>query len=266
MIISLLETVGIEVVACYLYPSDLLSIGLTSRQLHNAILVPNVLIKLCIQYQLPIQLGVSTNYLVEFIESHSTADNNSHRSKRELVTYVLKKLHSSQLLLVDTNSIHESEERAKKLLVDEDKSSVSCYAASDDHRQQTTTTATTTTATVECHFQSNPTNISAIAWIDYILNRDACKRYGKDVANNKFIRDWLMLILASLSLQQQQHQQHQQQRTENVNSNNIQIWRWGCKHSNLSGKGVSGVGVTIISSSMDDEQQLQIELRLTRLY
>ncbi len=218
------------------------------------------------QYHLPIKLGVSTNYLVELIESHPTANDNSHRSKRELVTYVLKKLHSSQLLLVDTNSVHESEERAKKLLIDEDKSSVLCYAASDDHRQQTTTTATTTTATAECHFQSNATNISAIAWIDYILNRDACKRYGKDAANNKFIRDWLMLILSSLSLQQQQ----QQRRTENVNSNNIQIWRWGCKHSNLSGKGVSGVGVMIISSSMDDDaselQQLQIELRLTRLY
>ena len=264
MIISLLETVGIEVVACYLHPSDLLSIGLTSSQLHDAILVPNVLIQLCIQHHLPIKLGVSTNYLVEFIESHPTITNNSrHRSKRELVTYVLKKLHSSQLLLVDTNSVQESEERAKKLFIDEDKSSVSCYAASDDHRQQTTTTATTTTATVECHFQSNATNNFAIAWIDYILNRDACKRYGKDVANNKFIRDWLMLILASLSLQQQQHQQ----RTENVNSNNIQIWRWGCKHSNLSGKGVSGVGV-MISSSMDasELQHLQIVLRLTRLY
>eukprot|EP00986_Skeletonema_menzelii_P021429 scaffold34509_cov148-Skeletonema_menzelii.AAC.3 len=255
--ISLLETVGIEVVACYLHPSDLFSIGLTSHQLHDTIHQTNILIQLCIQY-LPIRLGVGTNYLAELIESHPK---NSYRSKRELVAHVLDKLHSSQLLLVETNSVHDSEQRAKKLFIDEDKSSVLCYAAADDHLRRTTTTTTTTT-TVECHFQPNATNVSAIAWMDYILNRDACKRYGNDGASNKFIRDWLMLILSSSSTVN---------RTEINSSNNssIQIWRWGCKHSNLSGKGISGAGV-IMASSMDDSelqlQQLQIELRLTRLY
>jgi len=61
---------------------------------------------------------------------------------------------------------------------------------------------------------------------------------------------------------------------QEMNDNsNIQIWRWGCKHSNLSGKGgVSGVGVMISSSELscvDDHpelQKLELELRLTRLY
>mmetsp|Transcript_31864 Transcript_31864/g.53922 ORF Transcript_31864/g.53922 Transcript_31864/m.53922 type:complete len:125 (-) Transcript_31864:61-435(-) len=123
-----------------------------------------------------------------------------------------------------------------------------CYV-SNENTQRTTT--------VECHFQSNATKASATAWIDYILNRDACNRYGQDKLNNKLIRDWFMVILSSLQ--------------EN-DSSNIQIWRWGCKHSNLSGKGVSGVGVMLSSSELScvDDLELQglleLELRLTRLY
>lgn len=251
LIISLLETVGIQVSICYLQPSDLFSLSLTSHQLHDTIIHTTTLIQ-TIQHHLPIQLGVSTNYLAELRESH----NNTYRSKTEIVTHVLDQLHNSQLLLLNTNSTQESEERAKKLFLNQGKSSVMCYAADDTRKMA---------GTVECHFQSNATTEAAAAWIDYILNRDACKRYGQDRARNKMIRDWLMFILSSL----------QRNTTNNSNNNsNIQIWRWGCKHSNLSGKGVSGVGVRIVSSfssscSVDDselQQQLELELRLTRLY
>jgi len=192
-------------------------------------------------------LGVNTNYLAELTLLGD--NNNNPRSKRELVDHVLDKLHTSQLLLVNTNSIHDSEKMAKQLFLDENKSSAMCYAANDTSQRRTITT-------VECHFQSNATKASATAWIDYILNRDACNRYGQDKLNNKLIRDWFMVILSSLQ--------------EN-DSSNIQIWRWGCKHSNLSGKGVSGVGVMISSelSCVDDPELqglLELELRLTRLY
>ncbi|KAK1741141.1 hypothetical protein QTG54_008393 [Skeletonema marinoi] len=245
MITSLLETVGIEIFICYLRPSNLISLSLTSHQLHDTILQPTTLIQICSQHYLPIQLGVNTNYLAELTLLGD--DNNSHRSKRELVDHVLDKLHTSQLLLVNTNSIHDSEKKAKQLFLDENKSSAMCYAANDTSQR---------TTTVECHFQSNATKESATAWIDYILNRDACNRYGQDKLNNKLIRDWFMIILSSLQ--------------EMNDNSSIQIWRWGCKHSNLSGKGVSGVGVMISSSlsCVDDLglQGLELELRLTRLY
>ena len=263
LIISLLETVGIQVSICYLQPSDLFSLSLTSHQLHDIILHTNTLIQTCIQHHLPIQLGVSTNYLAELRESYS--HNISYRSKTELVTHVLDQLHSSQLLLLETNTVQESEERAKKLFINQGKSSVMCYAADDTRRRATTT--------VECHFQSNATNESATAWIDYILNRDACKRYGQDRARNKLIRDWLMFILSSLQRTTTNNRNNNNHHHHHGNNSNIQIWRWGCKHSNLSGKGVSGVGVMISSSfssscSVDDSelQQLELELRLTRLY
>lgn len=252
LIISLLETVGIQVSVCYLQPSDLFSLSLTSRQLHDTIFRTSTLIQ-TVQHQLPIQLGVSTNYLAELRESHLS---NSHRSKNELVTHVLDQLHSSQILLLDTNSAQQSEEKAKQLFLNQGKSSVMCYAANDTQRRATT---------VECHFQTNATNESATAWIDYILDRDACKRYGQDRVRNKFVRDWLMFILSSL-----QRTIANNHNNNNSSSSNIQIWRWGCKHSNLSGKGVSGVGVMIVSSISSscsvDDLELELELRLTRLY
>eukprot|EP00984_Skeletonema_dohrnii_P018831 scaffold8904_cov104-Skeletonema_dohrnii-CCMP3373.AAC.1 len=247
LITSLLETVGIEIFLCYLHPSNLISLSLTSHQLHDTILQPTTLIQICTQHYLPILLGVNTNYLVELT---LLGDNNcSHCSKRELVDHVLENLHKSQLLLTNTNSIHDSEEKAKQLFLDQNKSGAMCYASNENSRHMTT---------LECHFQSNATKASATAWIDYILNRDACNRYAKDKLNNKLIRDWFMVILSSLQ--------------ENNDNDNIQIWRWGCKHSNLSGKGVSGVGVMISSSELscvdDSELQglLELELRLTRLY
>eukprot|EP00985_Skeletonema_marinoi_P005610 scaffold2436_cov132-Skeletonema_marinoi.AAC.5 len=248
LITSLLETVGIEIFICYLHPSDLISLSLTSHQLHDTILQPNTLIQICSQHYLPIQLGVNTNYLAELTLLGD--NNNNPRSKRELVDHVLEKLHTSQLLLVNTTSIHDSEEKAKRLFLDENKSSALCYVVNENNQRGTLTT-------VECHFQSNATKESATAWIDYILNRDACNRYGQDKLNNKLIRDWFMVILSSL---------------QEMNDNSyIQIWRWGCKHSNLSGKGVSGVGVMISSSELScvddlELQKLELELRLTRLY
>jgi hypothetical protein len=61
----------------------------------------------------------------------------------------------------------------------------------------------------------------------------------------------------------QEEEQQQQLIGSNTNNNNIhiQIWRWGCKHSSLKGKGVSGVGVMISSVGCED-----LELCLTRLY
>lgn len=100
------------------------------------------------------------------------------------------------------------------------------------------------------------------------------------------MRDWLRCIL-SLQRQQgeeQEEQQEQEQEEEeqqeqeqqqiigsNTNNNNIQIqiWRWGCKHSLLKGKGVSGVGVMISTLSSLSSSSVcceDLELCLTRLY
>lgn len=213
---------------------------------------------------------------------------------------VLDRLHTSHLQIVGSNSIQDSMEKAREMFIDQDRSSAMFYDA--------TTTSYTADLnnnvvannpriassnpkwiTVECHYQTNNvTKDSATAWIDYILNRDACKRNSVDRCNNKFVKDWLRCILSLLGQQgeEQEEQQEQEQEEEkqqeqqqqqiigsNTNNNNIQIqiWRWGCKHSSLKGKGVSGVGVMIstLSSSSSTSSSVgceDLELCLTRLY
>ena len=263
MIISLLETVGIEIYSCYLHPADLFSLSLTCHQLHEDI--QTNLIKMCSQHHLPLKLGINTNYLVELLTTVETNRGSFFRSKREFVDHVLDKLHSSKLLLVETTSIHDSEEKARQFFIDQNKSSAMFYDAATDNNDGNNNHNHNGPRwiTTECHFQSNANKDSATSWIDYILNRDACKRYGTDRTNNKFIRDLMLYILSSLSLQQTTNNNN-----NNNNNSTIQIWRWGCKHSNLSGNGVgvSGVGVMISSTSSVDQESEQLELRLTRLY
>jgi hypothetical protein len=298
----LLETIGIEInfyIFGYLHPVDLVSLNLTCHQLRERIATNLIKILSIQQYHqqqqkiLPIQLGVDTNYLVELLllfndhyerllpttsSSQYTTTTSFFHSKGELVNHVVNRLHNSQLLLVDTTSIHDSEEKAKQWLIHQNKSSAMFYDASSTNNQNRNGNTATNhdnggtnnnngpqKIMAECHFQSHANPESATAWINYILNRDACKRYGTDRIQNRYIRDWLMCILSSLQQQPQQPTLSSNNHNRN-NNNNIQIWRWGCKHSNLSGKGVSGVGVMIRSSSSAAVADQKVELRLTRLY
>jgi hypothetical protein len=282
----LLETittvVGIDHhIYSYLHPTDdLLSLRSSCHQLHQQIQT-QFLIKICIQHHLinPIKLGVTTNYLVEMKVGRT------YHSKEEFVNDVLDRLHTSHLQIVGTNSIQDSMEKAREMLIDQDRSSAMFYDATtsnaaDDvvadiiNNNPRIAASNPKWITVECHYQTNVTKESATAWIDYILNRDACKRSIVDRCNNKFVRDWLRCILSlqqqrsqEQEEQEQQEQQEEEQQQEiigsNTNNNNIQIqiWRWGCKHSLLKGKGVSGVGVMISSGGCE-----ALELCLTRLY
>ena len=220
----------------------------------------------------------------------------SYNSKEEFVNDVLDRLHTSHLQIVGTNSIQDSKKRAREMFINQDRSSAMFYDATtrrgsndaadmnnnddiivnnnnNNNNGGPASNQSSSWITAECHYQSNATKDSATAWIDYILNRDACKRNSMDRCNNRFIRDWLRCIL-SLQRQQQRSQEEEQQQQligSNTNNNNIQIqiWRWGCKHSLLKGKGVSGVGVmisTLSSSSSSSGGCEDLELCLTRLY
>lgn len=280
---------GVEIcIFGHLHPVDLFSFSLTSHQLRERIQTNLIQILSIQRYYhnkvVPIQLGVHTNYLVELLLLNDHNESSYRRtilatspsffrSKGDLVTFVLDRLHYSQLLLAETTSIHESEAKAKQLFLDQNKSSAMFYSYMQSSSANNKSSNGDTTANddgqnknsrqtrrimAECHFQSNSNKDSATSWIDYILNRDAFTRYGKDRIHNRYIRDWLMYILSS-SLQPTTS-------NSNYNNNNIQIWRWGCKHPNLSGKGVSGVGVMISLSSSDTADDQKLELRLTRLY
>jgi hypothetical protein len=235
---------------------------------------------------------LKTNYLVEWKVGCT------YHFKEEFVNDVLDKLHTSHLQIVGTNSIQDSKKKAKEMFINQDRSSVMFYDATtrrgsnaadmnnnddiivnnnNNNNGGPASNQSSSWITVECHYQSNATKDSATAWIDYILNRDACKRNSVDRCNNRFIRDWLRCILL-LQRQQQRSQEEAQEEEQqqqligsapNNNNIHIQIWRWGCKHSLLKGKGVSGVGVmisTLSSSSSSSVGCEDLELCLTRLY
>ena len=256
LITSLLNTIGVEIFTHFLHPKDLLSLGLTSHQLRDTVLQPNALLtSSCIHPYLPLQLGVTTNYLAELIDSHS------YSSKSQLVDHLLDRLHTSHLRFKDTISLQDSQLKARHLFLNQDKSLALFHSINTNDDDSHNNNRQISTA-VECHYQANATKSNAIAWIDYILNRDACQRYGTDGMRNRLIRDWLLLLLSSI------------QHSEDATTTTIQVWRWGCKHSNLSGRGISGVGVmisTTLNSAVVGQQHYarrrqEIELRLTRLY
>ena len=119
--------------------------------------------------------------------------------------------------------------------------------------------------TIECHYQWGIEKSSALSWVKYILNRDACKKNVRDRETNQLIGDWLKFLFALLH----------SSRTNN-NLVTFGMWRWSCKNPNLYGHGIAGVGVMIDIQQQQQQQQSSghdnsttshtFEVRLTRNY
>mmetsp|Transcript_2002 Transcript_2002/g.3548 ORF Transcript_2002/g.3548 Transcript_2002/m.3548 type:complete len:90 (+) Transcript_2002:116-385(+) len=85
---------------------------------------------------------------------------------------------------------------------------------------------------------------SAISWANYNLDRDACKRSSADKETYQFIQAWLNCLFSR----------------NNDNNMTFGMWRWSCKHGDLNGHGIAGVGVMITTATTT------MEVRLTRKY
>lgn len=242
---DVLDNVGMQIYY-YLHPKDLFSLGSCSRHLRNDV-VHSKLDKICIHH-LPLQLGAATNYLAEFREGHSFSD------KEELLNHVLDKTEAAKLVLVDTRTVKESRSRAREvLLLGNDYKSTAKFHALHDKNDNLIALPTT----VECYYQNGIEKRSAISWANYNLDRDACKRNGADKETYQFIQAWLNCIFS---------------RNDN---RTFGMWRWSCKHRDLNGHGIAGVGVMITSTTTTllgadaegaNNSTTIMEVRLTRKY
>eukprot|EP00970_Alexandrium_tamarense_P016268 scaffold6342_cov206-Alexandrium_tamarense.AAC.6 len=95
---------------------------------------------------------------------------------------------------------------------------------------------------VEYHHHDEIDNESALHWVNYILDRDAC-RNGKGKGSFNFVREWLRYVISQRDVY-------------------IGLWRWNLNNRNLHAQGMFGVGVKISTL----EPRAEMELRLTRLY
>lgn len=234
----------------YLHPKDLFCFFSCSHSMRNFIIHHgNKMAKICMHH-LPLQLGAETNYQVDFIQG------NSFSSKSMLLDHVLNKTEAANLLLIDANTMEESRRRARELLLHGtgQKSTAKFNPQNNEH------TASPAAVTVECHYQNNITKSSASCWVNYILDRDACKSSGKDREIHRFVKAWLDCLFSS------SHHQHPSE-----NDCVFGMWRWTCKHQKLNGHGIAGVGVTIRCAAASTAECQQgtddvMELRLTRKY
>ena len=279
------NNVGMQIY-CYLNPADISRLGSCSHHLRETIICNNNLSKICM-HQLPLHLGARTNYLVDFCKGHSFS------TKADLFEYVLGKTERANLVMAmadrqeqlqqqQTVTMEESRRKARELFLignDNDEfivgSARSCapfVSCNSSHPQQQAGGASqpTTITSVECYHQTQIEITSAKSWITYILDRDACKRSIKDKSTNQHVKSWLDCLISHHN-----NQQHQQTDNENGNCDiKFGMWRWSCKHTNLNGQGIVGVGVMIIVSTAtradgdagDPANDTIMELRLTRMY
>eukprot|EP00571_Detonula_confervacea_P017241 CAMPEP_0172312046 /NCGR_PEP_ID=MMETSP1058-20130122/16472_1 /TAXON_ID=83371 /ORGANISM="Detonula confervacea, Strain CCMP 353" /LENGTH=245 /DNA_ID=CAMNT_0013025391 /DNA_START=118 /DNA_END=855 /DNA_ORIENTATION=- len=233
---DVLENVGMNIYY-YLHPKDLFSFGSCSRQLWNDI-IHNKLAKICMHH-LPLHLGVGTNYLAEFCKGHSFSD------KAELLEYVLDKTEAAKLMIVDTNTMEESRSRAREVLLgDDNKSTAKFYAP--NRNDSNNLLSHPLQCTVECHYQNVIEKCSAMSWVKYILDRDAFKKNRKDKDTCQFIKAWLDFLFSQRNI-------------------DFGMWRWSCKHGNLNGHGIAGVGVMLITVDSEGINNT-MEIRLARKY
>ena len=210
----------------YLHPKDLFSFSFSNHQHFKKI--RNNLIHVFMR-QLPIQLGVGTNYLVEISKGHSFS------TREDLMDHLLDKIRSAKIFLLGTSTMEESLLLAREMLSGDNGSCATFQTFNNEHLPP---------VTAEYHFQSDISQDSAKAWARYIIDRDCCKnRRGKAVHRYKFVLEWLHYILSQ-------------------DNHILGNWRWSCKHSNLNFKGVAGVGVMISTPEIGGE----MEIRLTRKY
>ena len=241
---DVLENVGMPIYY-YLHPKDLSSLSSCNRHLRNDMIVhsSNKLAKICIHH-LPLQLGAGSNYLAEFHEGHSFSD------KEALLNHVLDKTEAANLVLVDTRTVVESRSRAREVLLlpgngNEYKSTAKFHTLCNYNENDDRSIALLPAITVECYYQREIEKRSAISWANYNLDRDACKRSDADKETYQFIQAWLNCLFS---------------RNNNDNSMTFGMWRWSCKHRDLNGHGIAGVGVMITTATTT------MEVRLTRKY
>ena len=194
----------------------------------------------CKYHLLSLQLGVRTNYLAEICESSSFSD------KATLLEHVLDKAENAGLVLADTTTVDESRSRARDvLLLSNVNTSTAKFCALN--RGDEIKSRYLLPITVECHYQRRIEKNSAFSWVEYILDRDACKNTnGRDRKTYLFIKVWLEFLFS------------------NSDDASFGMWRWSCKHPKLNGHGIAGVGVTrtIIANGGYDN----LEICLARIY
>lgn len=244
------DNVGMQM-CNFLRPKDVFSLGSCSRDLRRDLVNVN-LARICTQV-LPLQLGRGSNYLAEFREGCSFFN------KEDLLNHVLDKTEMANLVLVGTESLTESRRQAKEVLLNghDLKSTAKFHVQCDLNNQHSITTATP--VTVECRYQRGIGKQFAKSWATYIVDRDACKRNGADKETYQLVQEWLNCLFSR-------------------SDNNVTFgtWRWSCKHRDLNGHGIAGVGVfmTITAPGLfvedteraSDDCTSVIEVRLTRKY
>mmetsp|Transcript_12179 Transcript_12179/g.24992 ORF Transcript_12179/g.24992 Transcript_12179/m.24992 type:complete len:243 (+) Transcript_12179:67-795(+) len=227
---SVIDIIGIEIFS-NLEPKDVCNLSQTSQYLSHEI--NTNLVKICSRY-LPLHLGTGTNYLAQFSKECS------YPSKQELLNDLLQKIEKSGLILSGTDNMADSLTKTRKLLSSEQSNATFKHPDSliNDRIPP---------VTVECHYESNIDNNTALFWGKYIIDRDSCKnnrgRNQQIAKRYRFMKDWLTYILSRRTLI-------------------FDKWRWSCKHSSLLFEGVAGVGVIISDAS----RQETIAIKLLRKY
>lgn len=246
----------------YLHPKDLCSVGSCNRQLRDGIIRRNKLAAICLQH-LPLQLGAGTNYSVKLREGASFA------SKEILFEHVMEKLETARLVHVDVGTrpvflqaremLDASRTRARAVLLRDDANSTKFHELpplADDNEAADIgamlNNLIKSTITVECYYHPTVERSIAIYWLDYCLNRDACRKSAEDRKTNQFVKEWLACLTSKRNVE-------------------FGLWRWTCRHRNLNSLGgILGVGVmiTIPSGGGDSEREnnITIEVCLTRMY
>ena len=250
------------VVRAHLHPRDLASLGACCRGLRDA--VRRDLFRTCGR-QLPLTLGASggSNYHVEFVRGGSFA------SKSDLIDHCVRLTREVNLLHMGAVSfdraksrgardLDQSEEMARRSFGEHD-SAVFVSPRSEEKSARVT-------CTVECSYMDRlGGRESILSWMRYVIDRDACRRTNGDKERYGVIKSWITLLTQGTPPGEGE---------DAHNDVEAGLWRWTCKHRDLYGKGIAGVGVTLFKPR-DEVQEARdgrrteedvLELRLTRLY
>ena len=93
----------------YLHPKDLSSLLATcNHELWNDIVVRHKIATICMSH-LPLQIGIGTNYIADFVEGIS------FHNQEDLLDFILDKTEVANLLFDGTTTIEESRNRAREM-------------------------------------------------------------------------------------------------------------------------------------------------------
>ena len=223
----------------YLWPRELLALGLCNHELWNKV-ISDKLLQICMYHVLPLRLG-KTNYLADFHEASKFIN------RTELVEYVLDKTMDAGLVFDPYTTVEESQHWARDQLLQQGGRVV--------HRK-VSGTLFAYKLSIECNHDTLIEKIRALNWVKYILDRDTLLSKQDDGRKMyRFIWDWFNFIAS------------------NRNDVTFGVWRWTCKgHTKI--RPIAGVGVTFTIpydgrySDVDAARRLNttLEIRMTRLY